>query len=111
MQLVESRQGGALVVALEGRLDSASCSNFEKTMIAHLDAGAKHIVLDLSKLEYVSSAGLRSMLVAAKKSAGASSRIAVSGLTGNVLQVFEIAGFRSYFTVFPSAEEAVKASA
>ena len=47
------------VIKVNGRTDSASADEFEKKVMEAIDAGARHVVLDLSKIPYMSSAGLR----------------------------------------------------
>ena len=63
MEINEQDQGGVIVLEPTGRLDSMSCRNFEARLLAALDQRGA-VVVDCKGLEYVSSAGLRALLVA-----------------------------------------------
>ena len=67
MDIHEERKDGFLVLGLEGRLDAVSSKMFEEKVLALVDGGERRIVIDLSRLDYVSSAGLRVFLVASKR--------------------------------------------
>lgn len=82
----------AIVASPSGRLDSTNAMTFQSVLLDAIETG-KNIVVDCSNLAYISSAGLRSLLVAAK--AAESKRIAFSicALAPNVREVFSITGF------------------
>src|SRR5436190_23214581 len=81
MALSHRSYGAARVVSPRGRLDHDNCEGFQRDLAEQLDActheGAA-LVLDMSGLEYVSSAGLRCLMIAAKQAASRSSRIGVA---------------------------------
>lgn len=99
--------GEALALGLSGRLDGTTVQAVEAAFLKELEAGAKHFVFDLRDLDYVSSAGLRVMLLAAKKTRAAGGRIALFGLSDSVKDVFEISGFHTIFALFATRDEAV----
>ena len=70
MKIVANQERGFLVVRVEGRLDIATSPEFEKSGAAFMEEGHKKIILDFSSLEYISSAGLRSILSIAKEAEG-----------------------------------------
>jgi anti-anti-sigma factor len=107
MELTKQEQGDVVVVSVSGRMDAVTAPDFEKGFQDYMESGAKKFVVDLSKLEYISSAGLRSILSSAKKLKAGSGKIAFAGLTGMVKEVFDISGFGSMFDIYPTVDEAV----
>ena len=106
----ETTGAGVLVLMPEGRLDSNNAAEAEEDLLRHLDGGSRHIVIDLGKLDYISSAGLRLVLVAAKRLKQSSGKLALCGMKPHIREVFEISGFVSILTVVetrPEAEAAV----
>lgn len=101
--------GDKLVATLTGRLDSLTAPEFDAWFGARQQAGDLRLVLDLSGLDYISSAGLRSLLAAAKQSKTASGKIVLCGLAGTVAEVFRMSGFMTIFTVVATPEEALSA--
>lgn len=108
MEIVEERNGGVLVVAPRGRLDTTTSPDLEKRLLSHIDTGARQVVLDLEGIEYISSAGLRVLLLVAKKLRGGGGDVVLCGLGPAVRQVFELAGFQSIFPIEASRAAAVE---
>lgn len=106
MELIETKANSATVLTLVGRLDGLSSPGVEQKIDALLAAGARALVLDLARLDYVSSAGLRVFLVAAKKSKAAGGKIAFAALTPVVREVFELSGFLNVLDVKATVAEA-----
>ena len=106
MQLDREQQHGVLILKPSGRLDSNTAQQFEKDLLAQLDNNP-HVVLDLAGLNYISSAGLRVLLIAAKQVKQKAGRLALCDLQDSIRQVFEISGFLSILTVCDSCEEAM----
>ena len=73
-----------------------------------LTRGEKALLIHLDKLDYISSAGLRTLLVTAKRMKGQAGKMAFANLKGHPKEVFEISGFYSLFTVFDSVESALE---
>jgi len=110
LELSEHDEQGWSVVTVKGRLDSATVKRFSEQSAPWIDGGQANVVLDLSGLEYVSSAGLSSILTAAKSLQARSGRFAVAGLRGLVKEVFAISGFETVLATFPDVETAIKTS-
>lgn len=108
MHISEDRQPGVLILGLSKRLDATTAKIVEDRILGLIEAGDHRLVLDLARLEYVSSAGLRVFLLAAKRLKAANGRLALSGLNDHVRQVFDIAGFSSILSIYPSRDEAVR---
>jgi anti-anti-sigma factor len=107
MEIREERRGDALIVTPLGRVDTNTCDEFQSFVFERLDAGSKRLVIDMSSVDYISSAGLRVFLMAAKRLQENGGRLALSGLTRGVKQVFELAGLMTIFVVEPDVERAV----
>lgn len=110
LELTQRHEKGWLVVAVKGRLDSASVERFTTDCSAMIDADTSNVVLELSGLQYVSSAGLSSILGAAKKVQARHGRLAIAGLVGLVKEVFSISGFETVLPTFPDVETAIQSS-
>jgi anti-anti-sigma factor len=104
------RSGEWSIVCVEGRMDTTTAPAFERKMQELIAEGQKSFVLDLDRLEYVSSAGLRAVLTAGKKAKASGGQMACCNLQGIVRKVFEISGFTSVFPVYESLEAALKQS-
>ena len=107
MEIHEEKHEGLLVVAPAGRIDTTTSIDLEKRLVRHLDTGERHLVIDLGGIEYISSAGLRVLLLVAKRVRAAGGDLVLCALGPAVRQVFELAGFLSIFRVEPSREQAL----
>lgn len=108
MEISLSQQSQAVVVVVKGRMDAMSAPVFERTMADHIAAGTSRFVIDCAALEYISSAGLRSLLTTAKTLMAQNGELACAALTEVVREVFEIAGFAALFLIFDSVEAALE---
>lgn len=99
----EAIDSGILVRAT-GRLDSATSGAFEKSLLEHFAVPGSRVLLDLGALDYVSSAGLRVVLMAAKRAKQGQGRLVLCALQPHVQEVFEISGFLKILEV--EADEA-----
>ncbi|HVR29543.1 MAG TPA: STAS domain-containing protein [Thermoanaerobaculia bacterium] len=81
-----------MAVEVSGRLDMSSAHQLEDELEALFAGGDRRIALDATGLDYLSSAGLRSILVAARKLREEGGSLVVIGLTGPVKEVFEMSG-------------------
>ena len=103
---IEGNEAAAVTFILEGRLDGSTSQHVEEAYLGQLETGAARFIFDLGQLDYVSSAGLRVLLLAAKKTRAAGGKIALFGLNQSVKEVFEISGFQSIFALFATGDEA-----
>jgi anti-sigma B factor antagonist len=106
MDIREEPRGDALLVAAAGRLDSNSAPALEAVLPARAQANAK-LVLDLSDVPYVSSAGLRVLLMGAKAARANGHKLVLAGLSPSVREVFDISGFTSIFAIEPDVDSAL----
>jgi len=108
MDLTIKREKDISYVYVKGRIDAVTASEFEKGLNEMISRGEIKFVIDLSDSEYISSAGLRSILVIAKRLKAENGKMVFSGLKGTVEEVFKISGFYSIFDIFENEAEALK---
>lgn len=107
MEITESKRDGVVILAVAGRLDASNAGTLEEKLLALIATGTTRLVVDGSRLDYISSAGLRVLLVAAKRLTPTGGKISLSGLKDQIKEVFDIAGFSSIFAVYRTQDEAV----
>ena len=103
----QQNRDGIWIVRPVGRLDSASSPELERLVNEQIDGGARRVVFDLGDMDYVSSAGLRVILLAGKKLRAAHGKLALCGMRELVREVFEMSGFLQLFAVTPTVDEAI----
>jgi len=87
MEIDEQRAGRTLVMAPQGRLDARSAQEVSEQLLGRIDGGETSIVLDLSQIDFVGSAGLRVVLSAAKRLRAVTGKSPASGLRSPVARV------------------------
>jgi anti-anti-sigma factor len=107
VEVTETGVSGINFVTIKGRLDTETAPVLERQLIALLGEGG--IVLDMAAVRFVSSAGLRILLKAAKGAKAAGHGFALCGLQSTVQEVFEISGFDQIITMRPTRAEALAA--
>jgi len=107
MEISEETRGSVKIVGLQGRLDANSSPVVERQLQALLEQGEERLVLDLSGLTYISSLGLRVFISLAKRIQSANGRLALTGLSDHIYEIFKIAHFTSIFSIYPKCDEAV----
>jgi anti-anti-sigma factor len=108
MEILTRKDKGATIISVKGRMDAVTAPEFEKSLSDLILKGENTFLVNLSGLEYISSAGLRSILATAKKLKGSQGKIFFAGLQGPVEEVFKISGFHSIFKIFDTQEAALK---
>jgi anti-anti-sigma factor len=110
MNVGSRRYANALVVTVSGRLDQDSCDVFRTQLTGFVADAAQNggaVVLDLSGLEYISSAGLRCFMLASREARTKNARVVVAALQPMVAEIFTISHFNLVFQVFPDVREAL----
>ena len=97
MTINKTLDGTKLTVALEGRLDTMTAPELDKEFHESLD-GVTALVVDLTNLEYVSSAGLR-VLLSAQKTMNKQGSMTVKNVNEQIMEVFEVTGFADILTI------------
>ena len=91
------QQGDTVTAILEGRLDTAAAPQTEKDLNPLYDLNGQNIVFDCSKLEYISSSGLRIFLGILKNAKPKGSRVSITGLNPDLKNIFAMTGFNHLF--------------
>ena len=97
MEIIKQENGENLTIALVGRLDTATAPQLESELKQSLD-GVKNLVLDLGKLEYMSSAGLR-LLLSSQKQMSKQGTMKVIHVNKVIMDIFEVTGFSDILTI------------
>jgi len=107
MDIAETKQGLVFVVAPAGRIDSTTSDALEQALTKAIDAGELRLVVDLDRVSYISSAGLRVLLIVAKRLKTKPGTLVLCALADAVRQVFDLAGFLPLFLVEPTRDLAI----
>ena len=108
MEINTRTEQSAVVVSIKGRVDTVTAPELERCLSEEIDRGENLLILNMTDLDYISSAGLRVVLLTAKKLKVKQGDILLSGLQGVVKEVFEISGFSTIFKIFDTEEDALK---
>jgi anti-sigma B factor antagonist len=95
------------LVEVSGRVDSMNANQFGEALASQIDGGNVHLVLDLSSVEYMSSAGLREIVTSLKKAKKARGDLRLAQPSQRVREVLEMAGLDTIFTIYESQSDAV----
>jgi anti-sigma B factor antagonist len=107
MQIQTSELKRVTLFEISGRIDSTNAVELGDALTIAIDAGRSQIVLDLSNVEYMSSAGLRELVTALKKVKKGTGDLRLASPSDRVREVLELAGLDSIFEIYASQVEAV----
>lgn len=99
MNVEISQNGNAVTALIEGRLDTVTSPELEKTLAPYFESQGIDLTLDFNTLEYVSSAGLRVVLMAHKRLTAQGGRLVIKNLSKEVRSVFDMTGFSRILTI------------
>ena len=111
MTLTEEKKDGVLIPGVAGRLDVTTSDELERCLQALIAEGATRLVLDLEKVDYVSSAGLRVLLATLQRLENVNGSLGLPRTQEYVREIVEVAGLDTVFDLYESVEEAVKGTA
>jgi|SRR5436309_6436622 anti-anti-sigma factor len=107
MDIAEARLNGIVTIAPAGRIDTTTAPALERRLADLLAEGQRRLIVDLSGVEYISSAGLRVLLALARRMRDVNGGLALCAMGDAVRQVFQLAGFLALFTVCESRDAAL----
>lgn len=105
MEIKHESFGEAAIVVPVGRVDSATAKAFEAQLLQVVHGAAVRIVVDFSELDYISSAGLRVVLVGAKMTRSPR-KFALCGMKPHIREIFDVSGFAKILSILPDRESA-----
>jgi anti-anti-sigma factor len=106
MAIEAERDGTTLIARTDARVDGANARAFQDELETIIDEDDRTVILDLQRLLYISSAGLRVILLTAKALGRQEIKFAVCSLTDPVQEVFKVSGFDKIIGVHPSLSDA-----
>ncbi|MDE0135545.1 STAS domain-containing protein [Candidatus Poriferisodalis multihospitum] len=106
MELAQERDAGTNVIRPVGRVDGSNSADLHESLTAALSDEDSRVILDMGGIDYISSAGLRVLLLIAQHLGAASTPFAVCSLAASVDEVFRISGFNQIIQVFGTLDEA-----
>ena len=109
MEVITERQDGVLAARVSGRVDSTNAREFEETIRSLIEESDRAVIMDFEKLVYISSAGLRAVLMTAKNLWKRNATFALCSLPEVVREVFRVSGFDKIISIHPSKAEALAA--
>ena len=107
MDVTTARQDGMLSAWVGGRIDGSTAAEFEGTVRTAIEESDRAVIMDFGDLTYISSAGLRVILLIAKSLENQNAKFALCSLSDPILEVFEISGFDKIIALHPSKAEAL----
>lgn len=110
MKFTANHQGNTLILTPQGRIDHASAEAFSAALSSYLaecKSGGKPLILDFSQIEYVSSIGLRALMLAARQVKAQGGKIAIAAPTPLVREVFEVCRFNLVISLYDSVNGAL----
>lgn len=111
MDLRQDSKEGVVVLDVIGRMDSSAAPLLQDRLTAVMAEPRARVLIDLAKLDYISSAGFRILLLAAKRADETGCRFVLCGISGRVRQLFDVGGFLELFSIAETREEGVAAAA
>ena len=108
MEIFEAPADGAVIVHVAGQVNSSNAPQLGQRLASLVERDVRAIVVDLSRLVHMTSAGFRSLLLADKRAGDAGGALVICGLQGFTLELFEIGGFLDMFAVAESRDDALR---
>ncbi len=107
MNIIERDENGVTVFALEGRVDTQGAADMDTALEAAVSEGKNKMVLDMAEVNYISSAGLRTLADIVTRNREAGGDLKLVAVNRKVLRVLRIIGFDRFFTLYDTVEEAI----
>ncbi len=107
IEVAEERDDGALVLLPVGRLDSANARSFESIVMERIEGGEQRLLVDFSRLDFISSSGMRVLLMAAKRLQASEGKLVLCAMAEHIHEVFRISGFDQIIPIRVTRESAL----
>jgi anti-anti-sigma factor len=107
VDITTTGRDNATIVSIAGRVDTATAPVLEQAINKEIETGHRHVLLNFTRVSYISSGGLRVLLATAKKLKTPGDKFAICGLSSEVHKILKLAGFTSIFSIYPTEGEAL----
>ena len=107
MNIIERDENGVTVFALEGRVDTQGAVEMDTALEGAVSEGKNKMVLDMAEVNYISSAGLRTLADVVTRNREAGGDLKLVAVNRKVLRVLRIIGFDRFFTLYDTVEAAI----
>lgn len=107
VNVTTERIGDVLSANVEGRIDGSNVVQFEEAVRTEIEDSDRAVIMNFEKLVYISSAGLRAILLTAKSLQNRDSKLLLCSLSDRIREVFEISGFDKILAIHASKDEAL----
>jgi anti-sigma B factor antagonist len=108
MEIITTESQNTRIAGIKGRIDSSTAPEAEKLLRSFTEEGNGAVIIDCCGLEYISSGGLRVLLVIEKELKGKQRHITLCGLRPEVEKIFRLTGFTSIFTLEKTVQDAIE---
>jgi len=107
MQVSSRKEGPVLVISVEGRMDHVGASSFQSHALEKIASGTRSIVVDFGGTSFLASMGIRALIIPSQELAKKGGRLALAGLSPELINLFQTAGLYQLFKVYPTTQDAV----
>ncbi len=107
MKVTNEKTLELLIIHVEGRLDAITSGDFEKEVMPMIQQSGQPVLIDFGNLDYISSAGLRTILLLAKEMKKADNALALCCLNETITEIFSISGFDTIVSIYPTIEDGI----
>jgi anti-anti-sigma factor len=104
----QDEMNGVVLLSFQGRLDAITSPSAEKQVLEKIQDGHQQLIFDFSRVEYLSSAGMRMLLSTTKKLKTISGKLVVCNVSKQVMDVLKMSGFDHVLDITETKEEAIK---
>ena len=108
LKISKQARGDVQIVALDGSLDAKTTPQLNAELKATISAGHVKVVVDLTKLKYIASAGIGALFAGQKEAKGGGGDLRLAGANSEVQDVFDLLSFSAAFKMTPNLDEALK---
>ncbi|HVN30134.1 MAG TPA: STAS domain-containing protein [Candidatus Binataceae bacterium] len=105
MEITEKREGDLIILRPIGQLDNDTSPEFQDRLLEVVGAGDRRVLVDFSGVDYISSAGLRALMTASKKT-NPTGRIAIAALNAMVKEIYQISRFTLIVPAYETMDDA-----
>lgn len=106
MHITTNKEKNIRIISVDGKIDSFTSKDFQDSLITHILDGEDKILVDCSKLDYISSSGIRAFYFALRE-LNSNGIIALSSVNENILHVLELVDFHADFPIYKNLDEAL----